>query len=85
MTTPSPRHKRVVYGAERRVLVVPLHQQRDALLALLESEDRNARRLQRRDRRTDRRGEVTRVTAIGRALPSLAARKTRLSLSICRS
>ena len=34
-----------MYGAERRVLVVPLHQQRDALLALLESEDRDARRL----------------------------------------
>ena len=68
-----------MYGAERRVLVVPLHQQRDALLALLESEDRDARRLQRRDRRADRRERRQRAPdgRHARDLPAARARDTR--------
>ena len=68
-----------MYGAERRVLVVPLHQQRDALLALLESEDRDACRLQRRDRRADRRERRQRAPdgRYARDLTAARARDTR--------
>ena len=68
-----------MYGAERRVLVVPLHQQRDALLALLESEDRDARRLQRRNRRADRRERRLRApdSRYARDLPAARARDAR--------